>query len=114
MRTGTSCAFVLALTAAAACGSSETPPAANSSSSNSSVTTGKPEAPTESSRSDSPASFGALSELLGGVKDRPPLPEGLIPVGDCPPGGPAAPQEIAAQAEALVPLKPGLTMAYGW
>ena len=114
MRTGTSCAFVLALTAAAACGSSDTPPAASSSSSNSSVTTGKSEAPTEASRSGSPASFGALSELLGGVKDRPPIPEGLIPVGDCPPAGPAAAPEVAAQAEALIPLQPGLTMAYGW
>jgi len=114
MRTGPSYAFVLSLTLAVACGSSETPPAANRSSSNSSGTTAKPKSPTEAPRSDSPVSFGVLSEMLGGVKDRPPLPDGLIPVGDCPPGGPTAAQEVAAQAEALIPLKPGLTMAYGW
>jgi outer membrane protein OmpA-like peptidoglycan-associated protein len=55
-----------------------------------------------------------VSEIFGAVIDSPPLPDGLVPVGDCPPGGGTAAQEVSAQAEAIVPLKPGLTMAYLW
>jgi outer membrane protein OmpA-like peptidoglycan-associated protein len=48
---------------------------------------------------------------LGGGR---PIPDGLIPGGDCPPAAPDADEEIAAQAEARVPLKVGLTLTNLW
>ena len=100
---------MLALTLATACRPSSARPAENDSSdrsaqSDKTVTAAKPQHP------GTPSLFDALAEAGSG----PPLPEGLIPVGDCPPGGPTAAQEVAAQAEATVPLKPGLTLADAW
>lgn len=43
-----------------------------------------------------------------------PLPDGLIIGGDCPPAGPDADAEIAAQALARIPLKVGLTLTHLW
>lgn len=59
------------------------------------------------------AGFPNLSDALGLRPGAPPLPEGLIPGGDCP-AERAAEAEIAAQAAALVPLKGGLTLANTW
>lgn len=62
------------------------------------------------------AKTGEGSGLVGvfGIGSTRAVPEGLVPGGDCPPGGATAPQEIAAQSAAPIPLQPGLTFAYVW
>lgn len=53
-----------------------------------------------------------LDELFG--RGGPGHPEGLVLGGDCPAAGPDADREIAEQAQALVPLKVGLTLVNLW
>lgn len=53
-----------------------------------------------------------LDELFG--RGGPGHPEGLVLGGDCPAQGPEADREIAEQAQAIVPLKPGLTLVNLW
>ena len=52
-------------------------------------------------------------DVLGLGRHRP-IPDGLIPGGDCPSPPSDADEEIAAQAEARVPLKVGLTLTSLW
>lgn len=101
-----------ALTLATACRQGSAPPADNSTPGRSSAQSDKKSSAAPPQHPGTPSLFDALGGALG--RGGPPLPDGLIPVGDCPPGGPTAAQEVAAQAEATVPLKPGLTLADAW
>lgn len=56
----------------------------------------------------------SLAEALGLGPARPRIPDGLVLGGDCPAPGPDADQDIAAAAEAAVPLRPGLTLLELW
>ncbi|HEV7992844.1 MAG TPA: OmpA family protein [Gemmatimonadaceae bacterium] len=49
-------------------------------------------------------------DSLGMMADVP----GLTPGGECPPAGPSAAEEMAAQAAARIPLKVGLTLSHVW
>lgn len=100
------CAVLLSFMLAAACGQ-PAPRAEQPASEQRSSHTEKSGSATQAQQ---PRSAGLFDMLTNGAA----LPEGLVPVGDCPPAGPAAPQELAAQAEATVPLKPGLTLAHAW
>lgn len=66
-------------------------------------------APTWSAAQDRP-----FAEALGLAPSRPRIPDGLVVGGDCPAPGPGADQDIAAAAEAAVPLKQGLTLLELW
>ena len=97
------CAVVPSLLATPACrDSASAPPAAGATAIERSARTPSNLAPTEPS---------ALAAALGkGL----PIPKALVPGGDCPPPPPDAAQDIAAQAQATVPLQEGLTLAYQW
>jgi len=58
--------------------------------------------------------FGTLTEALGMGSGGSPIPDELLPGGDCPQAGADADQEIAMQASARVPLKVGLTLTNLW
>lgn len=64
-----------------------------------------------------PAAGGSAPSVTAQAESPPnaasPLDEPAI-AGDCPPSGGATNQEIAAQAGAIVPLKPGLTLSTTW
>jgi outer membrane protein OmpA-like peptidoglycan-associated protein len=73
--------------------------------------------PGEAGQSEPPDmddSLGALAETLGAGGRGPPLPEGLVLGGDCPPVGAVADADISAQSAATVPLKVGLTLTNLW
>jgi outer membrane protein OmpA-like peptidoglycan-associated protein len=57
---------------------------------------------------------GSLAQALGLGTGGSLLPDGLVLGGDCPPVGAEADAEIAAQAEAAIPLKVGLTLTDLW
>jgi outer membrane protein OmpA-like peptidoglycan-associated protein len=90
-----------------ACRQASAPLADNDTPGPSSAQSDKTGSPAQPQHPGTPRLFDVLT---GG----PPLPNGLVPEGDCPPAGPSAAQEVAAQAEATVPLKPGLTLADAW
>ncbi len=69
----------------------------------------------ESEAEDAPSfALKGLAEALGLDHRGGDLPEGLVAGGDCPPAPADAADEIAAQAEAAVPLREGLTLASLW
>ena len=106
MRTVRFSAVVLTLVVASGCGrSGDQPPRA-----------GEIASEAATSQSNPPASSTPQNDLAAalGVGRSLPIPEGLVPGGDCPPPPPDADQEIAAQAKAAVPLTEGLTFAYAW
>ena len=77
--------------------------------------------PTSNTASPSAGGVGSfipeLKDLIGGSKpseDGPGVPEDLIAGGDCLPAPADAAQEIVAQANAVVPLKEGLTLTQTW
>lgn len=55
-----------------------------------------------------------LAGALGWSGVANPSADGLVPGGDCPPPTGDVASEIAAQAQATVPLKVGLTLSYSW
>jgi outer membrane protein OmpA-like peptidoglycan-associated protein len=67
-------------------------------------------------RSREAAAAGPLADFAAalGLGSGGSVPEGLVAGGECPPAGGDTAQEIAAQANAAVPLKEGLTLAYMW
>jgi len=75
--------------------------------------TAQPAHPPASKPADASREAGELAGVFGIGSTRA-VPEGLVPGGDCPPGGATATQEIAAQSAAPIPLQPGLTFAYVW
>jgi outer membrane protein OmpA-like peptidoglycan-associated protein len=64
-----------------------------------------------------PAANGSSPRVTAQPESRPVAAspaEEPVPADDCPPAGGATDQETAAQAGALVPLKPGLTLSTTW
>ena len=116
-RTNTAlCALALALSAAG-CGKT------SDSSPQSAATASEPpaiaqpgaanSAPSAASGSASTPS-GGLATFASALGRGRPVPAGLVAGGDCPPAPPDAAQEIAAQAQAAIPLVEGLTFTYDW
>src|SRR5262249_54370473 len=99
--------MLLVVSSGTMCGSPSSPPPRDSAQPSAPATsvTSKP-----ASSSPQAGELAAALGLGGGLA----VPEGLTPGGDCPPPGPGAEQEVTAQAEATVPLKEGLTLAYAW
>jgi outer membrane protein OmpA-like peptidoglycan-associated protein len=99
-------AVLLLLISALACRQAPPPPSTAGANTSASI---------ESSRSkpsaEALADAASLFPLLGRT---PPVPDGLVPGGACPPAGPAATEEMASHAAATVPLREGLTLAYNW
>ena len=69
--------------------------------------------PDQDDSTDSGRQARSLLDVLG-LGGGHPIPDGLIPGGDCPPAPYGADEEIAAQTEARVPLKVGLTLTNLW
>lgn len=112
-------ASVIALATLAACRQEPAPPpAASQTKPEKAVPKAAPAAPAASGpatgEADTPSS-GALSGIFsaigaGGME----LPKGLVPGGECPAADGDVAAEIAEQAQAVIPLKAGLTFAYAW
>ena len=68
---------------------------------------------TQPKPASSSSGLNDLAAALGGGPGMP-LPDGLVPGGDCSPPPADAAQDMEAQAKAAVPLKEGLTFAYTW
>jgi outer membrane protein OmpA-like peptidoglycan-associated protein len=118
MRNGGSTCASLALLALAACGQSA-PPADVAKDSTESIPNRAADAPGVGPSAASPteasdADVTDLADALGLGGGGRPLPDGLLPGGDCPEVGADADAEIAAQASARVPLKVGLTLTELW
>jgi outer membrane protein OmpA-like peptidoglycan-associated protein len=115
MRATPLAAAVLALTLGAACRQPETP-AAEPDDGTSAAGDASAGGSSNVSEDNFRAPSGQLNEIAGalGLAAGPPVPAGLVPGGDCPPAGAGAAQEVTAQANASIPLKAGLTLAYTW
>src|SRR5262245_23336576 len=106
------CVVLLILTLGAACRQSGSPPA-KSEPAKSEAPLSAPAATAKSKPVTSPAASSGLAAALG-LRAGMPLPAGLVPGGDCPAADPRASEEIQAQANAVVPLQEGLTLAEIW
>jgi hypothetical protein len=116
MRTTACAAAVVTLVFGVACRQADAP-AANPDATTSAASGETPDdmfaSPDGKPSDEASGQFGELAGALGLAAGLP-LPQGLVPGGDCPPAGAGAAQEVASQTSAAVPLKPGLTFAYIW
>jgi len=112
---------VIALAALTACRQSP-PPSPVASPATSNAPPLKPSAPAPPAASpigttkDTPAAQppGSADGILSALGAGADLPDGLNPGGECPAADADASTEIAAQAQAAIPLKEGLTLSYAW
>lgn len=101
------CLVLVLLTVGSGCRQSASPPASSDPKAS--------ESPAKT-KNDAKPSSSPLNNLVAaiGIGREMPLPDGLVPGGDCPPPDPKAAEDIQAQAKAVVPLQEGLTLAYTW
>jgi len=110
------CCVLFFLTLGPGCRQSASQPAANEAKASAPAEDAKANASparTKTQPTPSPDGLSNLAAALGIPKEMP-LPDGLVPGGDCPQPDPDGAQQIPAQASAVIPLQEGLTLAEIW
>jgi len=109
------CALALVWSAAGCGKSSDSPPQPAATTSDTSTPgAAAPSSPPSGDSRSTPTPSGAFAGFGSAMGRGLPVPQGLVAGGDCPTASADAAQEMAAQAQAAVPLVEGLTLAYAW